>query len=125
MRFTCIGCNSTVGWDGKSSPGYSCPCGGQIFWDNEKQTIAAAPSLVVAIKAREDLPHLDHLVGRSDFTSPFKERLIEQLTALGAVWMKDCEQCLGDGTYQRQLDREESGGESDSPLRSTPCGHGS
>jgi hypothetical protein len=63
--------------------------------------------LIIAIHEKGSLPHLDYLVGRSDFTSPLKERLIEELKSLGSIWMKDCEQCLRDGTYQREIDRED------------------
>ena len=105
MSFHCVGCDSSIDWNGKDSFCYTCPCGGHIFYDD---TLKLAPpaSLVIAIYEKRDLPHLDYLVGNSNFTSPLKEKLIEELKSLGAVWMKDCEQCQKDGTYQRALDRE-------------------
>ncbi|KKL81525.1 hypothetical protein LCGC14_1993910 [marine sediment metagenome] len=124
MRFRCIGCNRPIDWTSEESFCYTCPCGATIFYDEEKDTPVAPASLVAVIKAREELPHLDHLVGRSHFTSPLKERFAEQLTSLGATWMKDCEQCLEDGTYQSQLDREVSEWRrSRVTSLSTPCGH--
>ena len=108
MSWRCIGCDSQIGWDGEGTLCYTCPCGGHIFYDDKSARLAPPASLVIAIHEKRDLPHLDYLVGKSDFTSPLKERLIEELKSLGAIWMKDCKQCQEDGTYQRTLDREKA-----------------
>lgn len=108
MSWRCVGCNSEIGWDGKGTLCYTCRCDGHTFYNDETGQFAPPSSLIIAIYEKRDLPHLDYLIGKSDFTSPLKEKLIEELRSLGAVWMKECPQCLADGTYQRMLDREKA-----------------
>lgn len=48
------------------------------------------------------LPHLDDLVGTSNYTSPEKEEMVRQLQAKGFIWMQDCAQCRNDGTWARR-----------------------
>ena len=108
MSYRCIGCDRIIGWNGKGTLCYTCVCGAHIFYNDETGQLAPPASLIIAMHEGRDLPHLDYLFGRSDFTSPLKERLITELKSLGAVWMKDCPQCLSDGTYQRMLDRDKA-----------------
>ncbi len=108
MSWKCIGCNNKIGWDGKGILCYTCPCGGHIFYDDKSGRLAPPSSLAIAIAEKRELPHLDYLIGNSEFTSPLKERLTKELMDLGAIWMKDCPQCLADGTYQRVMDREKA-----------------
>jgi hypothetical protein len=63
-------------------------------------------SYVLAKQEGREPPHLDYLVGTSSHTSIMKEAVIAFLKTQGSIWMKDCPQCLKDGTYQRVLDRE-------------------
>ena len=51
-------------------------------------------------------PHLDYLIGTSAYTSLLKENIILALRGQGAIWMKDCPQCLADGTYKKAQERE-------------------
>ena len=104
--FKCVGCDSKIPWDGKGSFCYTCPCGAHIFYDEETEKLAPPASMVIAIHEKKNLPHLDYLVGESQYTSPLKERLIKELISLGAIWMKDCKQCQNDGTLKRHLERE-------------------
>jgi len=64
-----------------------------------------APSLpallVLALAEKRPLPHLDYLVGNSDYTSLEKEAGIAALRFKGAIWMRDCPQCQQDGTLAR------------------------
>lgn len=106
MAFKCAGCDSHIPWDGKGNFCYTCPCGAHIFYNGETGQLALPASLVIALHQKRNIPHLDYLVGESGYTSPFKEELILELVEKGAVWMKDCPQCLQDGTYQRKLDRD-------------------
>lgn len=108
MTFRCVGCNNIIPWDGTGIFSYTCPCGGHIFYNEDSGQLSPPASLVIAIHEKRDLPHLDYLIGNSSFTSLLKERVIKELTELGAIWMKDCPQCLADGTYQRTLEREKA-----------------
>jgi DNA-directed RNA polymerase subunit RPC12/RpoP len=108
MGYRCVGCGARIGWNGKGTLCYTCPCGAHIFYDEESGRWAPPASLVIAIHEKREPPHLDYLVGRSNFTSELKEKVIEELKSHGAIWMKDCKQCLADGTYQRMLDREKA-----------------
>lgn len=108
MSWRCIGCDKEIGWDGKGTLCYTCSCGAHIFYEDHLWQLAPPASLVIAIHEKKDLPHLDYLVGKSDYTSSLKERLIEELKSRGAIWMKDCKQCLEDGTYQRTLEMEKA-----------------
>lgn len=108
MTWRCVGCDYGINWDGKVTLCWTCPCGAHIFYDDESGSLAPPASLIRAIFGKTELPHLDYLVGRSNFTSPLKESIISGLIFLGAIWMKDCRQCLENGTYQRVLDREKA-----------------
>lgn len=108
MSFRCVGCNTSIGWNGQGILCYTCPCGSHTFYNDETMKLVLPGSLVLAIYKERGLPHLDYLIGESDFTSPLKERLVEELKTEGAIWMKDCKQCLEDGTYQRRLDIEKA-----------------
>ena len=108
MAWRCIGCDLIIPWDGKGGFCYTCRCGAHIFYDDEGNHLALPASLIISLSQGREPPHLDYLVGNSNYTSSRKESLIKELLAKGSVWMKDCEQCLRDGTYQRELDREKA-----------------
>lgn len=107
MSWSCIGCGNQIGWDGGGTLCYTCPCGSHTFCD-ESGRLAPPASLILGLYRGESPPHLDYLVGKSSYTSPLKERFIQELVSLGAIWMKDCRQCAEDGTYQRVLDLEKA-----------------
>lgn len=114
MPFRCIGCNALVPWDGKGSFSGKCTCGSHIIYNEDTHELALPTSLAAILHAGRsggDIPHLDFLVGRADYTSPLKEAMIEVLTKRGAIWMKDCEQCRKDGTYQKALEKGKRNGE--------------
>lgn len=104
--FKCLGCDRDIGWDGKGMFCYTCVCGSTIFYQVETQSIAFPASLVLSLVAHRSIPHLNYLVGESDFTSPLKERLIEELRSRGFIWMEECDQCKRDGTLKRKQERE-------------------
>lgn len=106
MSFKCIGCDRDIGWDGQGMFSYTCVCGSRIFYQVETQSIVLPASLIISLKLGRSTPHLGDLVGESDFTSPLKERLIEELRSKGFVWMEECEQCKKDGTLARKQERE-------------------
>lgn len=104
----CIGCDSPIPWDGKGTFSYTCRCGARIFYDYENMALALPSCLVIARNARKgNIPHLDGLIGRSDHASLIKAEMAARLVGLGAIWMKDCQQCRSDGTYQREIEREQ------------------
>jgi len=98
--FRCVGCGSTLEWDGITPITYSCPCGATVFVHDESGRVALPSSVAVGGRA---VVHLDSLVGRSTFTSPEKEEVITELKKKGYIWMEECEQCRKDGTLERQL----------------------
>lgn len=104
----CIGCDRYIGWEGKGLFSYTCPCGATILYDDETGKLAFPASMMLNLAKGISLPHLDDLVGESDFTSPLKEQLIEELRQKGFIWMRECEQCQKDGTLERKLKREEA-----------------
>jgi len=105
MPFKCIGCDRDIGWDGEGMFSYTCPCGATIFYA-EGGRMAYPFSLIRNLQRNRPLPHLDDLVGESDHSSPIKERMIKELREKGFIWMKECDQCLKDGTHQHKLERE-------------------
>ncbi len=107
MKWFCVGCNKAMSWDGKGIFCYTCPCGSHIFY-SEDGSVSLPVSALLTIGRKSELPHLDYLVGTSDFTSPVKESMIVALRAKGAIWMRECQKCLQDGTYQSVLDREKA-----------------
>ena len=104
--FKCIGCDREIGWDGKGTFSYTCRCGARVFYNQETGQLAPPVSLVLALHEGRELPHLDGLVGTSNFTSALKERFIAELQGKGAIWMEECEQCQNDGTLERTRARE-------------------
>ena len=106
MSFKCLGCDRDIGWDGEGMFSYTCVCGSRIFYRVETLSIALPASLVLSIASARQVAHLNHLVGESDFTSPLKERLIEELRSMGFIWMEECDQCKKDGTLARKQKRE-------------------
>jgi len=104
--FRCIGCDREIGWDGNGAFSYTCPCGSRVFYHKLTEQLALPASLVLALHEGRELPHLDGLVGTSNFTSVLKERFIAELQGKGAIWMEDCEQCQNDGTLERSRARE-------------------
>ena len=47
------------------------------------------------------LPHLNDLVGESNYTSDRKTDVVRVLRDKGFIWMKECEQCKKNGTLAR------------------------
>jgi len=104
--FKCIGCDREIPWDGEGMFSYTCVCGSRIFYRVETESIAMPAPLVLSLAAGRPRAHFDDLVGESDFTSPLKERLIEELRSRGVTWMEECDQCKKDGTLKRRQERE-------------------
>ena len=106
MSFKCIGCDRDIGWDGKGTFSYTCPCGALIFYEVETGKLALPTSFILNAAAGRPLPHLNDLLGESDYTSPLKERVIQELRSRGYIWMEECEQCKKDGTLAKKKERE-------------------
>ena len=104
--FKCVGCDRSIPWDGEGMFSYTCGCDARIFYDETTGKMAYPASFAINAAGGGQLPHLDGLVGKSDHTSPVKERLIAELRQLGSIWMEECEQCKRDGTLERQRERE-------------------
>lgn len=102
--YKCVGCNQKISWDGIGIFSYTCQCGGHAFINEETKHLSLPTSVMLALHDHRELPHLDYIIGVSDYTSKIKDSLIDQMKSEGAVWMKDCKKCLTDGTYQRELD---------------------
>lgn len=105
--FHCIGCGGKIPWDGQGLFSYTCPCRATIFVNDESGNLALPCSLVIGVSKGTPLPHLDSLVGTSDYTSPEKERLIAELQDKGSIWMEECPQCRVDGTWERTMRHRE------------------
>ena len=104
--FKCIGCDSSINWDGEILFSYTCPCGATIFYrEGDEGRISLPASVALGISKGRALPHLEDLVGESEHSSPYKEAMINELVSRGFTWMKDCEQCAKDGTLKRYEDR--------------------
>lgn len=106
--YKCLGCDTYIGWNGKELFSYTCPCGATILYDEETEQIAMPASVIIGISKGRALPHLDDLLGESDFTSPLKERITAELREKGFIWMRECDQCQKDGTLERKLQREKA-----------------
>ena len=106
LDMKCVGCDAAIPWDGRSLFAYTCPCGATVFYDSDMSQIAMPASVVLAMAGNRPLPHLEFLIGESRHTSEIKDRVRERFIEKGAIWMKDCERCLNDGTYQKKLDRD-------------------
>ncbi len=106
MHYKCMGCDNTIPWDGTGSFSYTCQCRATVFWDEETGSVTMPGSVVIGMSKGRSLPHLDDLVGNSDFTSPRKEAFINELKVKGFIWMEECEQCKKDGTLKRKQARE-------------------
>lgn len=105
--FRCVGCNAIIPWDGKKSFAYTCACGATILRDDETGQHAYPASVLIQMLRGEQspTPHLDDLVGNSDYTSPEKDALIAELRNRGFIWMDECVQCRLDGTWERHQRR--------------------
>lgn len=103
--YRCIGCDMQTSWDGTGMFSYTCSCGATIFWSEETSQLSMPGLVAIGISEGRSLPHLDDLVGRSDFTSPSKKQVIEELQEKGFIWMEECEQCKKDGTLKRAQER--------------------
>jgi len=106
MGFKCIGCDRDIGWDGKGTFSATCRCGARIMYHAETLSFALPASLIMSLAGVKRLPHLNDLVGESNFTSRLKEALIEELRNRGFIWMEECDQCKRDGTLKRRQERE-------------------
>lgn len=97
--YHCVGCGATIPWDGVSSFSYTCPCRATIFICDSNDMPSFSSSMLISMIRRETVRlHLDDLVGVSDYTSAEKTTMIDRLSRFGCTWMKDCPQCLRDGT---------------------------
>lgn len=103
----CVGCGGKISWDGSGMFSYTCPCDATIFADDTTGRIAIPSSLVLQLHKGEAITHLDDLVGVSDYQSPEKEQLINELRSRGFTWMEECEQCRRDGTLRRYQQHRE------------------
>lgn len=99
--YRCIGCDRSIPWDGTGMFSYTCMCGATIFWNEETGQMSMPLSVARDIAHGYSLPHLGDLVGSSDFTSPQKTGVINELVSKGFIWMRECEQCKADGTLKR------------------------
>jgi len=113
MGYKCVGCDRDIGWDGKGMFSYTCVCGGRILYQVETLSMAFPATMLRSLALAAGLratglptPHLNDLVGESDFTSPLKERLIVELQNKGFIWMEECDQCKKDGTLAKRQERE-------------------
>lgn len=88
----CVGCGRDIGWDGRGTLCYTCPCGATVFWSPDG-TVAYPGSLVLGVARGHGLHHLDYYVGVSAHSSPEKTALIRRLRSLGSVWPWECEEC--------------------------------
>ncbi len=110
--FHCVGCGTGIPWDGHSLFAYTCGCGSTTFVNDETgipafMAFTASVSIAVA-KAMCGLDtrpaiHLDYIVGNSDYTSPEKDKIINDLKQAGFIWMADCEDCKKSGVLERAL----------------------
>jgi len=105
--FHCIGCGKEISWHGKGLLSYTCLCGATTFISDGIVLPILPLSPHRALSHGLTPPHLDNLVGNSEWTSPEKEALIAALRVKGAIWMKECEQCQQDGTLERHRKRLE------------------
>ena len=105
--YKCVGCNAQIPWDGETLFSYTCGCGSTMFYDEEDGTLSM-PCTVARriIIGGEMLPHLDDLVGESDYVSPKKTEIISMLREKGFIWMRECEQCKKDGTLAKREARK-------------------
>lgn len=104
--YKCIGCDSTIGWDGMGSFCYTCPCGATIFCNEDTGQVTMPASVLIGISMGKTTPHLGDLIGESNHTSEIKDRLLSELREKGFIWMEECEQCQKDGTLERKHERE-------------------
>mgnify|MGYP001574488052 CR=1 FL=1 len=103
--YRCIGCNARIPWDGTGLFSFTCQCGATIFLNDETGQTAMPSSVIIGVSKGKNLPHLNDLVGNSDFTSVGKQKLISQLRGSGLIWMRECEQCREDGTLEHYESR--------------------
>ncbi len=108
--YKCVGCDAQIPWDGKSMFSYTCGCGSTMFYDEETGHLSMPCSVALNIGGGgKALPHLNDLVGQSDYSSARKTDVIRTLREQGFIWMNECEQCKKSGTlarYEARLDRE-------------------
>jgi len=100
--YHCIGCGAKIDWDGSGTFCYTCPCGATILVNDERVDSLAIPSSLahsIRRKKRRPLPHLDDIVGNSDYMSPEKESVIADLRLRGFIWMGEWTDCLIDDTW--------------------------
>lgn len=105
MKFHCVGCGSPIPWDGHGIFSYTCRCGGRIFINDESGIPAVPLTVLRGMAAGFPMPHLDDLVGNSEYTSSEKEGMISELRSRGSIWMEECEQCQQDGSLEKHKRR--------------------
>lgn len=91
-KYHCVGCGSSIPWDGKGAFAYTCRCGATLFAD-ETGKFCLPASLVIGVTKRKELPHLDYYLGISNYVSAEKQRAYEELRALGCTWSWNCPKC--------------------------------
>ncbi len=100
--FRCMGCNAQIPWDGTGMFSFTCSCGATIFLSEETSQVALPVAVALGISEGRTTPHLDDLVGNSDFSSIVKTQIIGELRDKGFTWMRECEQCRTDGTLEHR-----------------------
>ena len=91
-QYHCVGCGNPVAWDGKGVFSYTCPCGATLFAD-ENGKIIMPYSLIKAIIEHREPRHIDYYVGKSNYISLEKLKVIKMLQQLGACWSWECPKC--------------------------------
>jgi len=92
LTIYCVGCGNVIPWDGKGLFAYTCRCGATLLMD-EKGNLIMPASLVLAIAEGRTPAHIDYYVGKSSYTNKVKDKAIEMLKRLGAIWSWECPEC--------------------------------
>jgi hypothetical protein len=67
-------------------------CGATLFAD-QSGSFSLPASLIICVKEKRPLPHLDYYLGFSNYVSVEKNRAYEELVKLGCTWSWDCLEC--------------------------------
>jgi len=90
--FHCVGCGRPIPWDGRGTFAFTCPCGATIFADDEHVPSLPA-SLIHSVALGRRPAHIDYYLGISNYISAEKQKIYEELRALGAIWSWECKEC--------------------------------
>lgn len=104
----CVGCGiKIVDFSNRGgNRSYTCKCHSTAFASGDNSQVFFADSIARQIINKDPQSHLDDIVGVSDHISERKQTLIIELIMLGFTWMKDCTDCIENGTYNRRLECE-------------------